>query len=57
MLDAAKKRNDMRDVVMSKLAHEVMPKWATDWRNQRLARPEYLLAKHSGLCFFGNGTC
>jgi len=26
MLDAAKKRNDIRDVVMSKLAHEVMPK-------------------------------
>jgi len=26
MLQAAKKRNDIRDVVMSKLAHEVMPK-------------------------------
>jgi hypothetical protein len=26
MLDAAKKRNEIRDVVMSKLAHEVMPK-------------------------------
>lgn len=26
MLDAAKKRNDIREVVMSKLAHEVMPK-------------------------------
>jgi len=57
MLDAAKKRNDIRDVVMSKLAHEVMPKLATDWRNKRLGRPECLLAKHSGLCFFGNETC
>ena len=26
MLDAAKKRNEIREVVMSKLAHEVMPK-------------------------------
>jgi hypothetical protein len=26
MIDAGKKRNDIRDVVMSKLAHEVMPK-------------------------------
>src|SRR5215469_17947002 len=51
MLDAAKKRNDIRDVVMSKLAHEVMPKLATDWRNKRLGRPECLLAKHSGFAF------
>jgi hypothetical protein len=26
MLDAAKKRNEIREVVSSKLAHEVMPK-------------------------------
>jgi len=26
MLEAAKKRNDIRDVMMSKLAHELMPK-------------------------------